>query len=283
MPETLAQPVNYRRQDASPDAVSRDVDYAVQVALNYANWIGSALHDPSTGLAVASGLRILELGPGPSLGTAILLAAAGARVTVADRFAAQWDDDYHPKVMRGLAERARSLPGVEVTLIEDLLRANTFAPHVVTIREYAAEELQQLPKASFDVVVSNAVLEHLADVPQAFAGLAHVTARGGVGLHQVDFRDHRDFSHPLEYLTLSNEDFRAMFAERNGECGNRWRPRQMARAFDAAGLSLRVFVPNMSADPAYVEGIVPRLHPDVLPMATDELEVISAYFVVERR
>ena len=283
MPETLAQPVNYRRQDASPDAVSRDVDYAVQVALNYANWIGSALHDTSAGLSVASGLRILELGPGPSLGTAILLAAAGARVTVADRFAAQWDEDYHPKVMRGLIERARTLPGVEVTLIEDLVRANDFAPHVVTFREYAAEELQHLPKGSVDVVLSNAVLEHLVDVPQAFAGLAHITARGGVGLHQVDFRDHRDFSRPLEYLTMSDADFRAMFAERNGECGNRWRPKQMARAFEAAGMPPRVCAPNMSADPAYVEEIRPRLHPDVLPMETEELEVISAYFVVERR
>lgn len=283
MPVAVAQPVNYRRQDASPEAIARDVDYALQVGLNYADWIGGALRGGPVGLGVAAGLRILELGPGPTLGPAVLLACAGAKVTVADRFAVQWDEAYHPLVMRALAARAATIPGVNIEPIEQLLRANDFTPLVVDIREYAAEELHHLPAASFDVVVSNAVLEHLADVPQACAGLAHVTAPGGLGLHQVDFRDHRDFSRPLEYLTMSDEEFRVMFAERHGECGNRWRPRQMARAFDAAGLTTRVFAPNMCADEHYLADVLPRLHRDVLPVDLGELEVISAYFVQERR
>ncbi|MES1255084.1 MAG: methyltransferase domain-containing protein [Acidobacteriota bacterium] len=283
MPNTSVIPVNYREPDARPEAIARDVDYAVQVGLSYAHWIADALGTPERTLAAVRGLDVFELGPGPSLGPAALLACGGARVTVCDRFAARWDDRYHPAVFEALLARVEQLlPGSGTPIIR-LLDARAFVPDVIDVRECPAEDLDRLPGGHADVVISNAVLEHVMDVPRAFAGLAHVGRPGSVGIHQVDFRDHRDFSKPLEYLTLSAATFGDMFAEQMGECGNRWRPRPMAAAFEAAGFTVRALHPNMWAEADYVSGIKPRLHPDVAPIADIDLSVISAQFVVDRR
>lgn len=282
MPEAATVPVNYRAQDISREAITRDVDYAMQVGFNYARAIGAALGSQAAGLPVVAGLDLVEIGPGPSLGPALLLACGGARVTVADRFATRWDAQYHPIVLRELLNRVETLqPGLGEP-IRRLLNAGAFIPDVVRVVECAAEDLVSLEGQSADVVLSNAVLEHLADVPRAFGGFAHVGRPGSVGLHQVDFRDHRDFSRPLEYLTLSNADFDRLFDERMAECGNRWRAQPMAKAFTAAGFAVRSFQPNMSADPAYLAGLKPRMHTDCSGIADIDLEVLSGYFVVER-
>jgi hypothetical protein len=281
MPQATVTPVNHRPPDTSPESIAREVDYAMQIARGYVGWIAGGLAR-TPGLGVVRGLDILELGPGPSLAPAVLLVCGGAKVTVSDRFATRWHAPYHRAVFEGLLPRVEDwLPGASAPILE-LLAADTFVPSVVDVREHAAEDLTRLARHSADVVVSNAVLEHLADVPRAFAGLAHVARPGSLGLHQVDFRDHRDFARPLEYLTLSATEFGKLFADRMGECGNRWRPGPMSAAFVNAGFRLRSVQANMRADADYVAGVRPRLHPDVLPISAEDLEVLSVFYITER-
>ncbi|MGE3704332.1 MAG: methyltransferase domain-containing protein [Vicinamibacterales bacterium] len=282
MPRAAVIPVNYRTPDASPATIAREVDYVMQVAHGYVSWIAGATGQPPA-LSVVQGLDILELGPGPSLGPAVVLACGGARVVVSDRFATRWHDPYHRAVFQALIPRVEAWrPGSTEPMVR-LLQTGSFVPEVVQVRECAAEDLTRLPGGSADIVLSNAVLEHLADVPRALSGLAHVTRPGGLGLHQVDFRDHRDFTRPLEYLTMAAREFKALFAERMGECGNRWRPSRVTEVFEAAGFHVRSAHGNMQADPEYVAGIKVRLHPDVLPMSEPDLSTLSVFYVVERR
>jgi len=281
MPEAATIPVNYRAQDVSSEAIARDVDYAMQVGLNYARAIGAALGSPISGLPVVNGLDLIEIGPGPSLGPALLLACGGARVTVADRFAARWDPNYHPLVLTELWLRVESLQPDMGTPIARVLDAQAFIPEVIDLRECAAEELDRLPARSADLVISNAVLEHLADVPRAFRGMAHIGRPGSLGLHQVDFRDHRDFSKPLEYMTLSAADFQRLFDSRMGECGNRWRSSPMGQAFEAAGFAVRRFDASLWAEADYLADVKTRLHPDVQPVSDLDLSVTSGHYVVQ--
>jgi SAM-dependent methyltransferase len=82
-----------------------------------------------------------------------------------------------------------------------------------------AEHLAEATTERFDVTLSNAVLEHVFDPLRAAVNLHRVTAPGGIGFHQVDFRDHRDFTRPLEYLLLDEFSYVRMFHGSTGNAG----------------------------------------------------------------
>jgi SAM-dependent methyltransferase len=58
--------------------------------------------------------------------------------------------------------------------------------------------------ASFDLIVSRAVLEHVYSPEQAWRSMDHVLRPGGRMLHKVDFRCHSFYEHrhPLHFLTV---------------------------------------------------------------------------------
>ncbi len=269
-------PVNYRKPDSGAQAVERDVDYALQIADFYLGAVPG-------GAAAVRGARVLELGPGHSLGAAALLACAGARVTVADRYLAAWHGEYHAAFVRALLARVESeRKDLSPAPLRALLAAGDFVPDVLACLHVGSERLDGVPDGAFDVVLSNAVFEHVEDVPAALANLARVTARGGLHVHQVDFRDHRDFARPLEFLALDASAFRDEFRERRGECGNRWRPGALAAAFRAAGFDVLDVRPNMHAEAAYLDDLQPRLHADFRGLSREALSVLSACLVARR-
>jgi 2-polyprenyl-3-methyl-5-hydroxy-6-metoxy-1,4-benzoquinol methylase len=116
-----------------------------------------------------------------------------------------------------------------------------------------------LADASIDITVSCAVLEHLFDPRTAARELARVTRDGGYAIHQVDFRDHRDFTRPLEYLLLGREQFRKIFDDCNAECGNRIRPFELAAIMPEAGLVIEKMEANCHSTPEYLADFLPRL------------------------
>jgi SAM-dependent methyltransferase len=269
-------PVNYRKQDASPEAIARDVDYALQIADFY-------LEQLPTGRRRLENVDVLELGPGYSLGTAVVLACYGASVSVADRYLSPYDPEYHGPFLRALQVRlAAERPTLDETPIERLLAAEEFVPDVVNGLHLGIEDLEELADGCYDLVLSNAVFEHVENVPRAWSILARITRSGGMGIHQVDFRDHRDFSHPLEYMTLPEEEFRALFREVHGECGNRWRPDAMELVIAEAGFEVARFDANMQADPDYLRDLMPRLAPEFSGMNEQTLQAISGCFVLRR-
>jgi hypothetical protein len=270
-------PVNFRRQEASPEAIDRDVSYAIQVADSYVSKFPE-------GAADLAGLAILELGPGPSLGTAVVLACYGARVAVSDRYLTSWDTAYHrpfyEALLLKLSEKDRVVSRDPIQL---LLNEDGFVPAAVECIDKSVEELGDLEPATYDIVLSNAVLEHVQDVPRSIFNLGLITAAGGLNVHQVDFRDHRDFDHPLEYLTLDSKTFWQMFTERKGECGNRWRHFAMGKEFERAGFSLDRFTPNMYATAEYLEDLKPRVHSDFESLSDEDLAVLSGCYYCQKQ
>ena len=265
-------PVNYRKQKASLKALRTDAQNAIQVADSYVERI------PGGGDGLL-GKRVLEVGPGASLGTSVVLACYGASVTVADKYLAFWDPDYHqPFYEMLLILLGGRGPAVDPQPIYKLLTVQDFSPDVLTRFEGGAEQLGRLAGDEFDFVLSNAVLEHVEDVPRSLANLARVTAPGGLNLHQIDFRDHRNFDRPLEYLTMSVADFDAIFVEQSGECGNRWRHTQFNGMFEEVGFEITGFTPNVFATDTYIANVTPRLHADQQRLVRDELRILSGCF-----
>jgi hypothetical protein len=245
--------VNEQQRDTSDEAIEADLAHAVEVGLLYLD----RLPHGTSGL---KDIAVLEVGPGINYGCAMMLACHGAKVMVADRFLPPWDDLYHPRFYSRLKDWVCSnLPGTDTSPFDRLLAEGWHCPEAIGSVAAPLENLSCLPEGSMDMVLSNAVFEHLYDPKLAIGSLARISRTGAFGLHQVDFRDHRDFGRPLGFLLLSDGDFTREFEECHGECGNRFRPSEMTRLFEENGFSVNRFEPNLFAEDAYMEEFLPQL------------------------
>ncbi|HEX7503579.1 MAG TPA: methyltransferase domain-containing protein [Acidobacteriota bacterium] len=247
-------PQNSRARDAAKTALEKDAAYALKTVRGYMEHLPGG--DPSW----LRGKNVLEIGPGIHYGVPLILACCGARVAVADRFPPAWQPAYHPAFYALLLKKlAGEFPGIDPRPLEAILKDRAaLADHVAELRA----PLEHFPRSlrnRYDVVFSNAVLEHLFLPLRAIRRLALVTRPGGLGFHQVDFRDHRDFTRPLEYLLLNRIQFWKVFYWSHAECGNRLRPEEFSRRFARAGFAVAHFAINMAADGLYLERFIPKL------------------------
>ena len=227
------------------------------------------------------GLRILEIGPGHHFGPALLLASQGAHVTLADRFLASWDDPYHPAFHRAL----RAGWNGPAAALDSVIARGSYDGWLTLLAE-PAEHLVSLTASSVDLVLSYSVLEHVFDLPAVCAELARITPTGGFNCHHVDFRWHRfGWRQPLEFLVHSEDRFRRDFAAEHGECGNRWRPSEVAALFQSAGFEVVRIVPDLFTAPTELARVLPRLRRSASPYRNwpeEDLRTLSAYFQLKR-
>jgi hypothetical protein len=259
----------------SPDETTR---FALAEVTRIASYVG--------GFEALRGRALLEIGPGMDLGVPLLAAGLGAEAFAIDRYPCPFDPSVHPEVYRLLAERAAaSLPNFDSAPIRDCLEAGAHRSRRLHWVDCGLEDLlvdrRGIPTGGIDITYSNATFEHLADGATALRALFEVTAPGGVGFHQIDLRDHRDFSRPLEYLTLSPEEFAAFFARVEGSCGNRLRGQQFERLARDVGFEAAL-LGNMDAAEGYLDELMPRLHAASSGWPRDWYRIISGRLVVRR-
>jgi SAM-dependent methyltransferase len=145
-----------------------------------------------------AGKSFLEAGPGDNLGTGLLFLAHGAaRYATIDKFYSRHD----PERARAIHERLeRNFPGT---------RPAPFDPsRIESVYGHGAQEADKVfPAASFDGILSRAVLHEIYEAEAALAALDRVLKPGGWMMHKIDLRDDGLFSghgfHPLEFLTIS--------------------------------------------------------------------------------
>jgi SAM-dependent methyltransferase len=203
----------------------QDIAYALMVADRWRT-IG--------GLDVR-GARILELGPGPDLGTGVALLAAGARsYTAADQF---------------------SLARQRSHAYERRVAARSGAPEVDLDRiGYVVTDFPQLADLDgpFDLVVSNAHLEHVVDVPGLLFRLSELLAPGGTMCHLVDPQTHMRGvrgEDPWNILRYSDAQWEAM---RFPGSLNRLLVSDFVSYGDAAGFDTVEVTPTVLAQPSYL-------------------------------
>ena len=112
---------------------------------------------------------------------------------------------------------------------------------------YRQESIYELSLADgeADVVISNAMFEHIPHVDKAIVELARITRKGGLHIHYVDGADHRRYidphCHPLQFLTEACDDVLIY------DC-NRIRPHDFISVFENNGFELIAFTPCESID-----------------------------------
>lgn len=274
-------PVNYQPLDAARDAIEKDARYAIATAQSYVDCLPggqSYLHNRS----------VLELGPGPNFGAVLVLLCWGAdHVAIADRFLVPFNSIYHLPLYQRLRELLiEHDPALRLDPLLEVINSKRHNAAGLTAYASPLEVLAGAVDTPFDVTASNAVFEHLFDPRAAIRSLHKLTASGGIGLHQVDFRDHRDFSRPLEFLLDDERSFALLFDREHGETGGRLRPFQMEAMFREAGFSKVDFHPNLLAEKSYLDSLIPRLRSAVAsPFSqtnVSDLQAVSGRFVVAK-
>src|SRR5262245_2148577 len=183
--------------------LEQGVDYVTRVVRDYLVIAGWSAHQ-------LRGKRILEVGPGDNLGVALLMASAGAASVVClDRFRSVRDEARNRAVYTRLAAVAQPDFGDVDRLLdsEGSIRTSCIEHRTDLPIERSA---QVLPAASFDVILSRAVLEHVYDLGSAWRSMDTLLAAGGIMLHKVDFQSHGIYGslHPLRFLGVSESLWR---------------------------------------------------------------------------
>ena len=274
----LFRPVNFTKPDASPEALARDIDYALQVGRNYCRQLAPCFP--------LGGKTILEIGPGINFGSILFLAGHGAIPTVADFFLSPWDADYHPAFYRGFHHRLRlDHPELDLRPLEAILDAGDY-PADVLRREKKSLESTDLPTDSIDITISNAVFEHLFDHAKAFEQLFRITKPGGSGFHQVDFRFHPSFERPLEHLLLPAWRIEDLVRAADHEWGTLLRPYEMVALIGQVGFEDVKFSANSWAEPEYFREFLARLRKQrrsrYRRTAEEDLRPISGLLLVRK-
>lgn len=251
-PYASHDPSNWSAPDCSPEHIEHCVSYGIRSGELYALRLQS--------LGVSSGSAIMEIGPGAAFGGMAYLRAAGMRVAVSDRWLAPWFDAFHSPVYSKIADRLESLQGFDVAPLRRMVAAKAYIDEEFVCVCAAAEQLPLTKLDGFDAIVSNAVLEHVFDIDDTLESLFRITKPGGVGIHQVDFRDHRNFDRPLEHLLLKPEKFTQINTRVHHEFGSRLRPADYATSMLRAGFRIESYDANQLADDRYLDEVVSRMN-----------------------
>ncbi len=228
----------------------------------FENWMGH-LRDYLQRDPVLPGHAVLEIGPGPDLGTGLLWLAAGAESYTAV--------DAHRLIRRQRAGElhralAAGIAGQDVDLLErlhDAVDAFEAADPDGPLQYRVIEgfDLSTLPSDRYDLVVSHSAFEHLSRVEASFAQLsqavtdrAHLVAEIDLQTHTRWIRDHD----PLNIYRYSRKLYRSL-----GFSGipNRVRPDDYLAHLERTGwYDLRVY-PRRVLDTDYVRQVEPSLDP----------------------
>lgn len=205
------------------------------------------------------GKRLLDLGPGMSLATPLLFALLGAEVTAIDLHDVHWEPDWHSHIL-DCAERLLLERGIEVdrAVLRSLRERGPGPGGPVTTVAGCIEDMP-LPAQPWDVTFSVAVLEHVAEMTDALARLAAGTAPGGIGVHVVDFRDHRTLDRPLEFLLMDAAAYERDCGSYRYERGNRLRLSRLQALAQAAGLTTASVMTLQTVDAGYLSDFMSRL------------------------
>lgn len=274
----IAKPSHKHKWDEG-NRLERKIDEAIEFAIRSAQMYIGFFPGRSKFLA---NKRILEIGPGQDFGVPLILMGYGAQAVLVDRYLVGWDPDFHPEYYRRLlTEVSEVFPEIDLSPLKQVIKDGSHEIQGLHLVPTGLEEVRQIPSGSVQITYSNATFEHLAEGRKACLELGRVTAPGGLGFHQVDFRDHRNFDRPLEYLELPDDEFQSLLESSSYTCGNRLRYTDFEPWFKEAGFDL-AFTPNLFAEKEYLEDIRLRATPRYLEMPLEALRVLGGRFLLTK-
>jgi len=183
------------------------------------------------------GKTILELGPGDSIGTALVASSYGLKTILIDvgNYAVE-DVSVYQLLANELRSKGINVPNIDsVRSFDEILN--------ICNAQYLSNGLDSfysLKDNSVDIIVSQAVLEHVRkdDFPSIIHECQRVMKESGVSVHSIDLKDHLDKA--LNNLRFNNNFWESSFISSSGFYTNRIRYSGMLEIFKHAHFSVEV-------------------------------------------
>ena len=253
------------------------------------------------------GKRVLELGPGDNIGVVLRFAAAGAPfVSTIDKFVPLQDSEHHRALYQTIRDRLGADEKRRFDEAIDLSSHVALKPgRVEYIYGKGFEETDTYAPDSFDIIVSNAVLEEIYEIDRAFDAMDRLLRPDGYLLHKIDLSDYGMFVnngfHPLEYLTIPDPVYKRM-VESSGQPNRRlvdyYRGKMAALGYEATiytswvlgnpkeiiphKVTLEKGVDYTDQTLALISSIRPRLLPRYKQLSDEDLMVQGIYLVARK-
>lgn len=178
----------------------KDIECSTSYCINVVeNW-KKALQTYSGRENPFDNMNVLEIGPGPDLGTGLTVMAMGAKSYVAvDKNKLIYKTP--PLFYDTLLEKLKAYPGYEnARTAFKAFQSNKLNDLFSYI---CGSYLEKLASKKCDLLVSQAVLEHIVDPENVLENLYKIMTPGGLLVHEIDFGTHigilRDID-PLNHL-----------------------------------------------------------------------------------
>lgn len=147
---------------------------------------------------------------------------------------------------------------------------------------HAIGRIEHLPfaRASFDMVFSNTVIEHVMNLPSVAARFAFLLSPYGAMYHVVDYTDHGIHIDPaLNYWSFLTEGHEIPDIEDGGDM-NKLRNSEVEAIFRAGGFNVQMDPLIRQTPPAEV---VQTLLPQYRAMSKDDLELVTTGLLLTPR
>ncbi|MCK4307493.1 class I SAM-dependent methyltransferase [candidate division WOR-3 bacterium] len=261
-------------------SVSDSLKYINQVFQDYLSFADISVKD-------IKGKKVLELGPGDNFGVALKFLIAGAnKVTCLDKFYSNRDIAQQYQIYKAM--RDELLQGGKRSF-DSIIKLNNHKFEFTGNKfEYIYDRgieqaLEIFPSASFDMIISRAVLEHIPDLDAAFNSMDKLLRPGGYMIHNIDLRDHGIFTsvglHPLTFLTIPEKIWKLM----TGHSGkpNRMRLDYYKHKMEELNYNYRIKIILSSTLPM-IENIKPKLQPEFKKMLSEDLLPETIFLIAQK-
>jgi SAM-dependent methyltransferase len=272
--------VNFSGASIEDKSIPESVQYVEAVAGIYTSKLSAV------GIEIPN-KTILEVGPGDNLGVALKLISLGARKVIClDRFRCQRDEAKVQAVYRELIERMT--PPERGRCLEALLPAQEGYRFRSDRIEYVPDTEVERSLGIFggrvaDIIVSNAVLEHVYDLEETFRNLDLLLKPGGYMYHGVDLRCHNRFERTSELYFLTIPQWLWNLMGCNIGAPNRKRIGFYKHLFEKFNLTLISEEVTIEANAEEVERIYDHLDREFEGAGKEELKPLAVGFVLQSK